>query len=320
MRRSLNAASGAALPLMTSTTSAPRRLRWRSPAKANLCLRIVGRRDDGYHLLDSVFVPIDLCDDIAVTIADVAVGAPVTITARCDRADVPSDGENLVARAAAVVLAERGLGGTLHFDIAKRIPPGAGLGGGSGNAATVLRGLTDALAFGIAEARLAELALGLGADVPFFLHGRPARVGGIGERIEPIGPGGPLGDLALVVAIPPVAVATAWAFRAYAASGMAPAAGHEAERLAAGAAPAQDLLVNDLERVVLPAFPAVAELKAALLRAGATAAVMSGSGSAIVGVAPSRAAAERIAADVRTALPRVQAHAVGSGGRAARSG
>jgi 4-diphosphocytidyl-2-C-methyl-D-erythritol kinase len=289
-------------------------LRWRSPAKVNLCLRVVGRRDDGYHLLDSLFVPIDLCDDIAVTVAGVAADAAMSISARCDRDDVPSGGDNLVARAAAAVLAERRLGGTLHFEIAKRIPPGAGLGGGSGNAATVLRGLNEALALGVEGTRLAELALHLGADVPFFLRGRPARVRGIGERIEPVEPGGPLDDLALVVAIPPVAVATAWAFRAYAAAGAVPAPGHEAERLAAGARPTEDLLVNDLERVVLPAFPAVAELKAVLLRAGATAAVMSGSGSAVVGLAPSRAAAERIAADVRTALPRVQAHAVGIGG------
>jgi 4-diphosphocytidyl-2-C-methyl-D-erythritol kinase len=279
----------------------------------NLCLRVVGRRDDGFHLLDSVFVPIGLCDDIALTIADVAPGAAVSITVRCDRADVPSDGDNLVARAAAAVLAERGLGGTLRFELAKVIPPGSGLGGGSGNAATVLRGLNEALALGVGEARLAELALRLGADVPFFLHGRAARVRGVGERIEPIDPPGGLGDLALVVAIPPVAVATAWAFRAYAASGAAPAQGSEVARLAAGAAPSPELLVNDLERVVLPEFPAVAEVKAALLRAGATAAVMSGSGSAVVGIASSRAAAERMAADVRAALPRVQTHAVGTG-------
>lgn len=300
---------------MTPTGATPRRLRWRSPAKVNLCLRVVGRRDDGYHLLDSVFVPIDLCDDITVTIDGVAPGAATSITARCDRDDVPADGDNLVARAAAAVLAECGLGATLHFDIAKKIPPGAGLGGGSGNAATVLRGLTEALALDVGEARLAALALRLGADVPFFLLGRPARVRGIGERIEPVVG---LDDLALVVAIPPLAVSTAWAFRAFAASGAAPGKGDEADRLAAGAAPSPENLVNDLERVVLPAFPAIAELKAALVRAGAVAAVMSGSGSAVVGVAESRAAAERLAADVRAAEPHAHVHAVSTirpGGR-----
>jgi len=299
---------------MTTMAATPRRLHWRSPAKVNLCLRVVGRRDDGYHLLDSVFVPIDLCDDITVTIDGVAPGAARSITVRCDRDDVPADGANLVARAAGAVLAECGLGATLRFDIIKRIPPGTGLGGGSGNAATVLHGLIDALALDVDPARLAELAVRLGADVPFFLSGRPARVRGIGERVEPLAG---LDALALVVAIPPVAVSTAWAFRTFAASGAIPANGDEAARLAAGAVPSAELLVNDLERVVLPAFPAVAELKSALRRAGATAAVMSGSGSAVAGLAESRAGAERLAAAVRAALPGVQAYAVGTGRPAA---
>ncbi len=298
--------------MMTTMPATSRRLRWRSPAKVNLCLRIVGRRADGYHLLDSVFAPIDLCDEIVAAIDGVGPGAPRAITVRCDRDDVPADGDNLAARAAAALLAECNVGGTIRLDLIKHIPPGTGLGGGSGNAATVLRGLTDALALDVTEARLAALALRLGADVPFFLGGTAARVRGIGERIEPIAG---LDDLALVVAIPPVAVSTAWAFRAFAAATPKPAPrGDEPALLAAGAALSAALLVNDLETVVLPAFPAIAEVKRSLLRFGASAAVMSGSGSAVVGVTASRDAAERLAADVRRAFPDVRTHAVGTGG------
>ena len=298
---------------MPLTTHTARRLRWRSPAKVNLCLRVVGRRADGHHLLDSVFAPIDLCDEIAVTIDGVAPGAPIAVEVRCDRDDVPHDASNLAARAAVALLAEHGLGATLRIEIAKTIPPGTGLGGGSGNAATVLRGLAETFALDVTEARLAELALALGADVPFFLVGAPARVRGIGEDVEPISG---FSELALVVAIPPVAVSTAWAFRAFAALAPEPAAvGEEAAQLAAGAAPSPALLVNDLERVVLPAFPAIAQLKARLLTGGASAAVMSGSGSAVVGVTASIAEAERLAAEVRRARPEVQAYAVRTRGR-----
>jgi len=284
---------------------------WRSPAKVNLCLRVVGRRADGYHLLDSVFAPIDLCDTITLDADGITRGAPTRIDVRCDRADVPQDASNLAARAAAALLAEAGLGGRIGFEIRKTIPPGSGLGGGSGNAASVLRELNVRLRLGVTEARLRQLAVALGADVPFFLAAAPARVRGIGEDVQPI-----VGfrDVALVVAIPPVRVSTAWAFRAYAEVVPSPtAAGDEPAQLAAGAAPRAALLVNDLERVVLPAFPAIAAVKQLLCACGAEAAVISGSGSAVIGVVESVSAAARLAADVRRAAPDVATYAVVAG-------
>ncbi len=288
-----------------------RRARWRSPAKVNLALRVVGRRSDGYHLLDSVFVPIDWCDELTVTVRELGHDAATRVAVRCDVAGVPDDATNLAARAAVAVLAERGLRADVEIAIAKTIPPGSGLGGGSGNAATMLRGLDAGLDLAIAPSRLAAIALTLGADVPFFLTGTPARVRGIGEDVEPIAG---WTRCALVVAVPPVAVSTAWAFRAFAEAvptlptGAEPAT--EAARLAGGEAPGPQLLVNDLERVVLPAHPRIAALKALMLDAGASAAVMSGSGSAVVALAPSAAAAARIADDVRRRAPDVAVRAV----------
>ncbi len=197
-------------PVLAATR---RRAAWRSPAKVNLCLRVVGRRADGYHLLDSIFVPVDLCDRIEVEIEDVRAGGETSLEVRCEFPGVPQDERNLAARAARALLAACGLGARLRLVIEKTIPPGAGLGGGSGNAATVLRGLDAMLGLSSSAGLLRELALALGADVPFFLCGGAARVRGIGENVQPI-TGWP--DLHLVVAIPPVEIATAWVFQRFA--------------------------------------------------------------------------------------------------------
>ena len=198
-----------------------------------------------------------------------------------------------------MLLAAHGLGARLTLTLDKRIPAGAGLGGGSSNAATVLRALDEVLGLGTPPATLRRLALGLGADVPFFLTGGAARVRGIGEEVTPI-QGWP--DLALVIMLPPVAVSTPWAFRAWdAVAALAP--GDEPARLAAGARPDASTMVNDLEGVVLAAHPVIAVAKARLLEAGVTAAVMSGSGASVVGVVPPGDDPEAIAAAVRVADP-----------------
>jgi 4-diphosphocytidyl-2-C-methyl-D-erythritol kinase len=285
---------------------------WRSPAKVNVCLRVVGRRDDGYHLLDSIFVPIDLHDDVRIEIASVTPRGEVSIAIEADDPTVPSDGTNLAARAAAALLAACGLGGEVQVRLTKRIPAGAGLGGGSSNAATVLQGLTALLDLDVAPARLAEIGLRLGADVPFFLQRGAARVRGIGEHVQPL-PG--WGDVALVIAIPPVQISTPWVFKTFREMvplGSTQADAAEPAALAAGEPVGPELLVNDLERVVLPAFPAVAALKERLRAAGATAAVMSGSGSAVLGAFPSRSAAEAAAGRLRAEDPALRVHAVGT--------
>jgi 4-diphosphocytidyl-2-C-methyl-D-erythritol kinase len=285
---------------------------WRSPAKVNLCLRVVGRRDDGYHLLDSIFVPIDLHDDVGIEVANVAPGREASIAIESDDPTVPSDGTNLAARAATALLAACALGGEVRVRLTKRIPAGAGLGGGSSNAATVLQGLTTLLALDVTPARLAEIGLRLGADVPFFLQPGAARVRGIGEHVQPLRD---WHNVALVVAIPPVQISTPWVFKTFREMvplGSTQADAAEPAALAAGKPVGPDLLVNDLERVVLPAFPAVAALKERLRAAGATAAVMSGSGSAVLGAFPSRAAAEAAAGRLRAEDPALRVHAVGT--------
>ena len=140
-----------------------------APAKLNLWLEVLGRRPDGYHEIDSCLVAIDLCDTVRVTPA-------ATTSVSVEGLAAPTDESNLAWRAAAA------LGTPARIHIVKRIPPGAGLGGGSSDAAAVLR----ALGPNLAPERLQAIAVSLGADVPFFLTGGTARCRGFGERVEPL--------------------------------------------------------------------------------------------------------------------------------------
>ncbi|MEO6027686.1 MAG: 4-(cytidine 5'-diphospho)-2-C-methyl-D-erythritol kinase [Candidatus Binatia bacterium] len=274
-----------------------------SPAKVNLCLCIVGRRADGYHLLDSIFAAIDLIDRVTITIANVSSQRGTSVAVHCAVPGVPTDATNLVARAATALLDDCGIGADLTIGIDKRIPPGSGLGGGSSNAATVLRALVHMLDLRVTPPRLGELALSLGADVPFFLTGGCARVRGVGEQVDPI-PGWP--GRGLVVALPPIAVSTAWAFSRYSAGFSTDPS--EPERLACAPEPTAPLLRNDLETVVLPAYPALGDLKRSFLEAGAPAAVMSGSGAAVIGLVPPGTTSEDFAQALQARHPSTRFH------------
>ncbi|MGH7907565.1 MAG: 4-(cytidine 5'-diphospho)-2-C-methyl-D-erythritol kinase, partial [Candidatus Binataceae bacterium] len=142
----------------------------RAPAKINLYLRVVGRRDDGYHLLDSVMLPLSLHDEIALEMRD-ARGSAISLN--CDDPAIPADGRNLAVRAAAAFMEEFGIRADVSLQLKKKIPAGAGLGGGSSDAAAVLRAMAAMTRIDDPE-RLARVAVELGADVPFFLDPRPA--------------------------------------------------------------------------------------------------------------------------------------------------
>ena len=166
-----------------------------APAKLTLGLRITGRRHDGYHLIDAEMVSLDLHDNLTVDTVDTLGRAEISVVGRY-APGVPTDARNLVASALRVI--DR----RAHVTIDKRIPPGGGLGGGSSDAAAVLRwgGVTDL-----------EVAAGIGADVAFCLVGGRARVRGIGEIVEPL----PHVDLQVTLVTPPLAVNSAAAYRAW---------------------------------------------------------------------------------------------------------
>lgn len=268
-----------------------------APAKINVFLRITGRRSDGYHLLDSLMVPISLCDEITIEASHVERGTrneSQAITITCDDLTLPTGETNLAYRAAALLCKEANVRARITIDLRKRIPAGAGLGGGSSDAAAVLKGLNTLLSLGLDEPRLCSLAARLGADVPFFMACRPARVQGIGEILTPLPA---LPTKWFVIAVPPFAVSTPWAYRRFdELPSQTEAIGDMS--LIPGQWPTKQLLVNDLERAVIPAHPLIGELKDTLLQLGAEAALMSGSGSSVFGMFADRATAKRAAVSV----------------------
>ncbi len=163
---------------MSAGTAMP----WPAPAKLNLFLHILGRRADGYHELQTCFQFVDLCDDIFLEVRDDGVVSRVE-----GAAGVPAEAD-LCVRAAKALQSATGCSLGANIRVVKRIPMGAGLGGGSSDAATCLVALDRLWGLGLSRERLAALGLGLGADVPVFVHGRAAFAEGVGERLTPLFP------------------------------------------------------------------------------------------------------------------------------------
>jgi 4-diphosphocytidyl-2-C-methyl-D-erythritol kinase len=270
-----------------------------APGKVNLGLRILGRRPDGYHRLESLFLPIDLADAVELTLRS-APGVELALAG--DAGGLPGGDENLAVRAARAFLEAAGRREGVAIWLEKHLPAPGGLGGGSSDAGAVLRGLSELLPGAVPPERLHALALGLGADVPFFLAPAPALVGGIGEEILPLA-GVP--SLSLLLAHPGVPLATAAVFAAYDAetsltrSEAGPsirallALREEAGRARAGplGTALRALAVNDLEPAASRLCPAVLELHEEIEATGALAVSLSGSGPTVFGVFPDAHAA-----------------------------
>jgi 4-diphosphocytidyl-2-C-methyl-D-erythritol kinase len=249
----------------------------RAYAKINLTLEVIGRRADGYHELASVMQTVSLHDTLALRPAPAG-----TRTLDCDVAEL-AGADNLALRAAHLLAAEAGGDPGVAIELRKEVPARGGLGGGSGDAAAVLMALERLWRLRLPAGRLTELAARLGSDVPFFLAGGTALVGGRGERVEPLPDGVALW---LVLLRPPVAIATSAAFAALTprdfAGGAASAAlaaalrrGEPPDRASTGR---PDPLVNTFEPSVLRDYPAVARAREALIAAGAPVVRLSGSG------------------------------------------
>ncbi len=252
-----------------------------APAKINLFLAVTGRRVDGFHDLVSVATPLDFGDTLRI---EPAAGFSLA----CDDPEVPRDEANLVLKAARLFAAETTWSGGAKFFLEKRIPMGAGLGGGSSDAVAALRGLNRLAGAPLDAARLASLAAQLGSDCPLFLHDGPVVMRGRGERLAALAADAAarLRGRRVLVFKPGFGIATPWAYAQLAAaapSGYLPA--NEAEaRFAAWAAdrtaPAEALLYNNMEPPAFAKFPALPTLLATLRARFGLAPRMSGSGSA----------------------------------------
>jgi 4-diphosphocytidyl-2-C-methyl-D-erythritol kinase len=271
----------------------PRAVRVRCPAKINLGLWIRGRRPDGYHEIDTVLQAISL-DDV-LELAPDAGGAGI----RLEHAGlpIPEEGPNLVERAWALLVSVRpdlaAVG--VRARLTKRIPIGAGLGGGSSDAAGLLAGANALFGLALPQKELEGLASGLGSDVPFFIMGGTARGTGRGDSVRQIGP---LPPAWVVLVCPPFAVSTSWAYAAI--RKKLTVSRGDASILASSVAlgdvgAAVDAQFNAFEDVVLPHLPRIAALKQSFVAAGAWGPLLSGSGSSLFTLARTEDEARAVA-------------------------
>ena len=263
-------------------------------AKINLSIHLLGKRPDGYHEIVTLMETVDLADDVEVS------GQEGGTTVTCSDPAVPVDERNLAHRAADLVRDRYGLEGRgVRVHIEKRIPVAAGLAGGSGNAAAMLHGLNALWSLGLGEEDLMGLAAELGSDVPFCLYGGVAVASGRGEKVAWLDAAG---SRHYVLVCPPLEVASGWA---YGRSKLELTKDGSCINLVSSVMQAGDVdrlascLHNDLEPAVRAAFPEIERARGLLADAGLKGVLMSGSGPAVFGLASGRAAAERIACDLK---------------------
>lgn len=252
-----------------------------APAKINLSLRIVRRREDGFHEIESFVCPISLFDTLEITTRDVG-----DLRFTCDDPTLPTGDTNLVVRAARLFCATTGIEPHLDIALTKRIPHGAGLGGGSSDAAATLFGLDRIFQTELPLPALSTMAAELGSDVPLFLHHSAARVTGRGELVEPV----PFPHaLPLLLIKPGFGVPTPWAYGKWRDSAEIPGVRYAPQELDWGT------LVNDLERPVFEKYIFLALLKRWLLAQPEVAgALMSGSGATLFAILREKSAADML--------------------------
>jgi 4-diphosphocytidyl-2-C-methyl-D-erythritol kinase len=270
-----------------------------SPCKVNLLLNILGRRPDGFHELETIMYPVRVFDLLAFKKG--ANGIELT----CNEASLPTDSRNLVYRAAAAFMEAANLAEGVRIHLEKRIPLAAGLGGGSGNAATTLAGLNELFDQPLSGPRLETIAASLGSDIPFFLQNKPALATGRGERIQPLEPFSALRGAWFLLIHPGFGIATAWAYQQLA---------RFPEALNGRAGSAKQLLsllqtadlhragtcfYNSLEAPALEKYPLLALFQEFLCAEGAAATLMSGSGSSTFAVVENQVKAEVLAEKFR---------------------
>lgn len=254
-------------------------------AKINLALAIKYRRPDGYHEIESIFQEIDFSDHLIIKKYE---GIRFTSNLK----SLETDPSNLCVAATRLMMESFGISG-LSINLDKKIPIGAGLGGGSSDAAAVLKAAAQLFELNLGRSELIPLAEQLGSDVPFFLNGKTAWVTGRGEKIQPIAAEQ---DYFLLLVLPEVRISTVWAYKKLNLNLTKEECKHKFIGFnfhEIGVTDFKKYCYNDFERTLFVVFPELAEIKQRIYDAGADFAALSGSGSTVFGVFQSRSQAEK---------------------------
>ncbi len=245
-----------------------------SPAKVNLRLDVIGKRSDGYHELRTLMERININDEIEIRIVE--KGLEIT----CDNKDVPTDESNSAFKALKEILAysSRNVGVEIH--IKKKIPVASGMGGGSSNAAAVIKGINQLLKLKLSKEKLLKIGLKVGADVPFFLFEGPAWAEGIGDQLKKVKA---MPKLLFLIVNPGIHVSTESVYHKLPLNGFS----DDIFDLSHTYRTKRDvvkILNNDLEKVTIKEFPIIGDIKEELMRQGAIGSQMTGSGPTVFGI------------------------------------
>lgn len=248
-----------------------------APAKINLFLKILGRRPDGYHDIYSLVQAVNLYDTLTISVTSQGTELVGTV------ANVPLDSSNIIWKAVELLRQKTGFTQGIRINLTKRIPVGAGLGGGSSNAAATLMGVAQLLNLNLSRQQLQQFGAALGSDVPFFFSTGSAAISGRGDKVEDVKI---TTDYAIILVVPDFAISTAEAYaqiRNYL-TDYSTKPTFNWKKIDAELLPLLDQMGNDFERLVTVGHPAVASCMHFLRDSGARVAALSGSGSAFFGL------------------------------------
>ena len=277
------------------------RLEKKSPCKVNLILNILGKRADGFHELETVMQPVNICDEL--TFERTGTGLQLT----CSNPELPTDSKNLVHRAATAFLADANIADGVRIHLEKKLPLAGGIGGGSANAAVTFSALNDLFGSPLPLEKLHELAAALGSDVPFFLYDKPALATGRGEKVRTLESFPTLKGKAFFLVHPGFGISTPWSYQNLARfpknQNGTPGRAEKLVSLLSGSAGFQPAsfetvaaeFYNSLEAPAFDKFPVLSLYKDFLRENGALVSLMSGSGSTTFAIAENLAAAETLA-------------------------
>lgn len=256
----------------------------KSPAKINVRLDVLNKRHDGYHDLRMINTAISIYDEIEIKLGDKGIEVEVEGDDK-----VPAGDQNIVYGVAKEILAYSNKNVGVYIKIIKNIPSGAGMGGGSSNAATVLMALNEMLKINLPKEKLMKIGLRFGADVPFFIHGGPAVATGVGENISKIKK---MPKMPILIISPNIIVPTKWVFEKFEAANDNQPVDNELPQQFTTKKSLVKFLNNDLENVTTQKYPVVNDIKKLLTNLGAIGCQMTGSGPSVFGIFPNKDVAE----------------------------